>query len=57
MDPWFRLIENSSLSTWLRESPSLLAFPAVLTAHTMAILTCNSVQNTALIANCICRAG
>ena len=37
MDPWFRLIENSSLSIWLRESPSLLAFPAVLTAHTMAM--------------------
>ena len=37
MDPWFRLIEHSSLSIWLRESPSLLAFPGVLTAHTMAM--------------------
>ena len=37
MDPWFRLIEHSSLSVWLRESPSLLAFPGVLTAHTMAM--------------------
>ena len=35
MDPWFRLIEHSSLSVWLRESPSLLAFPGVPTAHTM----------------------
>ena len=37
MDAWFRLIEHSSLSTWLRESPSLLAFPGVLTAHTMGM--------------------
>jgi len=37
MDAWFRLIEHSSLSIWLRESPSLLAFPGVLTAHTMAM--------------------
>ena len=37
MDPWFRLIEHSSMGIWLRESPSLLAFPGVLTAHTMAM--------------------
>jgi sterol desaturase/sphingolipid hydroxylase (fatty acid hydroxylase superfamily) len=37
MGPWFRLLEESSLSIWLRESPSLLAFPGVLTAHTMAM--------------------
>jgi hypothetical protein len=37
MDPWFRLIEHSGLSIWLRESLSLLALPGVLTAHTMAM--------------------
>ena len=37
MDPWFAAIENSGLSLWLRESPSLFALPGVLTAHTLAM--------------------
>lgn len=34
---YFYWIEHSALSTWLRESPSLLAFPAVLTLHTIGM--------------------
>jgi hypothetical protein len=34
VDPWFRFVEDSALSVWLRESLSLLALPGILTAHT-----------------------
>ncbi len=37
MDFLFRLIEDSALSVWLRESPSLLAFPLVLIFHTVGM--------------------
>jgi hypothetical protein len=30
-------LENSAFSNWLRESPSLLAYPAVLTLHTLGL--------------------
>ena len=37
MDPLFRWIEDSALSVWMRESPSLLAFPTVLIFHTIGM--------------------
>ena len=37
MDPLFTWIEATSLSTWLRESPSLWAFPFVLILHTVGL--------------------
>jgi hypothetical protein len=33
----FELIETSALSTWMRESDSLLAFPGVLIVHTIGM--------------------
>jgi hypothetical protein len=33
----FELIETSALSTWMRESDSLLAFPGVLIVHTLGM--------------------
>lgn len=37
MDPIFNWIEMTALSTWLRESPSLWAFPFVLILHTVGL--------------------
>jgi hypothetical protein len=37
MDPFFTAIETTALSTWLRESPSLWAFPFVLILHTWGL--------------------
>ena len=37
MDPLFLWIETSTLSTWLRESPSLWVFPFVLILHTVGL--------------------
>ena len=37
MDPLFRLIEESGLSTWLRESESIFAFPATFTLHVVSV--------------------
>jgi hypothetical protein len=37
MDPLFGWIEATALSTWLRESPSLWAFPFVLILHTVGL--------------------
>ena len=37
MDPFFVWLEATSLSTWLRESPSLWAFPFVLILHTVGL--------------------
>jgi hypothetical protein len=36
-DPLFAFVENLSLSVWLRESPSLWAFPFVLILHTVGL--------------------
>ena len=37
LDPLFLSIESSVLSTWIRESDSLFAFPMILTFHTVAM--------------------
>ena len=37
MDPFFTWIETTALSIWLRESPSLWAFPFVLILHTVGL--------------------
>jgi hypothetical protein len=37
MEPLFAWLEATSLSTWLRESPSLWAFPFVLILHTVGL--------------------
>jgi hypothetical protein len=37
MEPFFVWVEATSLSTWLRESPSLWAFPFVLILHTVGL--------------------
>lgn len=34
MDPFFLWLESTGFSTWMRESPSMFAFPAILTVHT-----------------------
>lgn len=34
---WFDWIEQTGLSMWLRESPSLLAFPSVIVLHTVGL--------------------
>ena len=34
---WFDWIEQTGLSTWLRESTSLLAFPSVIVLHTVGL--------------------
>jgi hypothetical protein len=36
-DPLFLALESSALSTWIRESPSLLSLPGILTLHTLAM--------------------
>jgi len=37
LDPFFIWVESSWFSVWVRDSPSLLAFPAILTAHTIGL--------------------
>jgi hypothetical protein len=37
MMEWLAAIENSGFGTWLRESPSIWAYPAVLTLHTLGL--------------------
>lgn len=37
MDPYLLWLEKSWFSTWMRESPSFFAFPAILTAHTIGM--------------------
>jgi hypothetical protein len=34
---YFYWLEHTDLSTWLRESPSLLVFPTILTLHTIGM--------------------
>ncbi len=36
-DPFFRWVEQTSLSIWLVESPSMLAFPGVLVLHALGM--------------------
>jgi hypothetical protein len=37
LDPWLRWVESSAFSIWVNESPSLLAFPGILAAHTIGL--------------------
>jgi hypothetical protein len=37
MDPLFAWLESSALSVWTRESTSVLAFPAILSAHAIGM--------------------
>jgi hypothetical protein len=37
MDPLFRWLESSTLSVWTRESTSVLAYPAILSAHAIGM--------------------
>lgn len=37
MDPLFIWLETTSWSIWIRESPSVLAFPAILALHTLGL--------------------
>lgn len=37
MMEWLAALENSGFGTWLRESPSIWAYPAVLTLHTLGL--------------------
>ena len=37
MDPFLIWLESTAFSTWLRESPSVFAFPAVLSCHTIGM--------------------
>jgi hypothetical protein len=36
-DPLFLWLESSAFSVWMRESPSLWAFPGILAAHTIGL--------------------
>lgn len=36
-DPLFLWLESSAFSIWMRESPSLFAFPGILAAHTIGL--------------------
>jgi len=35
LDAMFFWLESSAFSVWMRESPSLFAFPGILAAHTL----------------------
>jgi hypothetical protein len=37
MDPFLRWLEATAFSTWVRESPSMFAFPAILSCHTVGM--------------------
>lgn len=37
MDPLYFWLEQTSLSTWIRESPSIFAFPGILVLHTIGM--------------------
>lgn len=37
MDPLFRWIEGTALSTWIGQSASVFAFPAILVVHTLGM--------------------
>jgi hypothetical protein len=37
MDPFFLWLEGTSLSVWLRESPSIMVFPFILILHTVGL--------------------
>jgi hypothetical protein len=37
MDPFLLWLESTAFSTWVRESPSVFAFPAILSCHTVGM--------------------
>src|SRR3954469_259217 len=37
MDPFLAWVESTDFSTWVRESPSVFAFPAILSCHTISM--------------------
>ena len=37
LDPFFIWLESTTFSVWMRESPSLFAFPMILAAHTIGL--------------------
>jgi hypothetical protein len=37
LDPFFLWLEATSFSVWMRESPSLFAFPMILAVHTIGL--------------------
>ena len=37
MDPFFVRLESTALSTWIRDAPTVWAFPAILTCHTIGM--------------------
>lgn len=37
LDPFFVWLEATSFSVWMRESPSLFAFPMILAVHTIGL--------------------
>ena len=37
MDPFFLWLESTSFSTWMREEPSIWAFPMILAVHTIGM--------------------
>jgi hypothetical protein len=37
LDPFIIWLESTSFSVWMRESPSLFAFPLILAAHTIGL--------------------
>jgi hypothetical protein len=37
MDPLLIWLESTAFSTWMRESPSMFAFPAILSCHTVGM--------------------
>lgn len=45
LDQFLAFIENGALGTWIRETPSVFVFPAILTLHTigMAVLAGGSI--------------
>lgn len=45
MDPLFRWIETTPLSVWTRESPSVLAFPGILSAHAIGMALAAGVNS------------
>ena len=52
MNAFLIWLETSALSVWVRESPSVFAFPTILSFHTlgMGITSPNSEQNLRTIA-------
>ena len=36
-EPFYGWLESSAFSVWMRESPSMLAFPGILAAHTVGL--------------------